>query len=114
MLGTQIPSIEGFGASQLSYITLIFGEVTLKNSHWGVLKKDLKIHMMSHIKVCPSTTYHIMLAKFEEHLMELCSLKPNIGSKKTACPPILLLSCLVKQAHFLDTLPNKALTPHTN
>jgi hypothetical protein len=40
------------------------GEV--KNSHWKVFEKGMKMHMMSHVKVCFLTTYHILLVEFKE------------------------------------------------
>ena len=33
------------------------------------------MHMMSHVKVCSSTTYHILLAEFGELPIELYALK---------------------------------------
>ena len=47
----------------------------LKNFHWKVFEKGLKMHMMPHIKVRPSKTYHILLAEFGELPMELHALK---------------------------------------
>jgi hypothetical protein len=38
----------------------------LKNSHWKVFQKGMKIHMMSHLKVHFLTTYHILLTEFGE------------------------------------------------
>ena len=38
-----------------TYGTEIWGG-DLKNSHWKVFEKGMKIHMMSHVKVCSSTT----------------------------------------------------------
>ena len=40
----------------------------LKNSHWNDFKKGMNIHMMFHIKVCSSTTYHILLVDLENYL----------------------------------------------
>ena len=37
------------------------------------------MHMMFHVNVCSSTTYCIMLVKFEELPMELYALKLAIG-----------------------------------
>ena len=37
----------------------------------------MKIHMMSHVKVRSSTTYHILLAEFGELRMQLYALKPT-------------------------------------
>jgi hypothetical protein len=63
MLGTQIPSIQGFCASYflLPHMALKFGEAT-----WKVFEKGMKMHMMSHVKVCSLTTYHILLTEFGE------------------------------------------------
>ena len=38
----------------------------LESSRWKVFEKGIKMHMMSHVKVCPLTTYHILLAEFGE------------------------------------------------
>ena len=38
----------------------------LKNSHWEIFKKGMKMHMMSRVNVYSSTTYHILLAEFGE------------------------------------------------
>ena len=51
----------------------------MKNSHWKVFEKDMKIHMISHIKVHPSTTYHILLAKFGELPNILYALKLTLS-----------------------------------
>jgi len=51
----------------------------LKSSHWKVSEKGMKMHMMSHVKVCSSTTYHILLAKFGELPIELYTLKLTMG-----------------------------------
>jgi hypothetical protein len=51
----------------------------LKNSHWKVFEKGMKMYMMSHIKVCPSTTYHILLVEFREPPIELSTLKLIMG-----------------------------------
>ena len=48
------------------------------------------MHMMSLIKVCSSTTYHILLVKFKELPIELLS-QAYYGLSRTACPPIPLL-----------------------
>ena len=37
------------------------------------------MHMMFHVKECPSTTYHIILAKFEELPIKLHALKLTMG-----------------------------------
>jgi hypothetical protein len=39
----------------------------------------MKMHMMSHGKVRSSTTYHILLAEFEEFPIELHALKLNMS-----------------------------------
>ena len=37
------------------------------------------MHMMSHVKVCSSTTYHVLLAKFKDLHIELYTLKVIMG-----------------------------------
>ena len=64
MLGTQIPCIQGFGASYFHIWHQNLGGVTRKTLI--VFKKGMKMHTMSHIKVRSTTTYHILLAKFGE------------------------------------------------
>ena len=49
-------------------------ESDLKKSYWKDSKKGMTIHMMSHVKVRSSTTYHILLAKFGELSIELYAL----------------------------------------
>ena len=68
MLGTQIPSIQSFDASNfhIRYWNL---KRQPKNYHLKVL------HMMSRVKVGFLTTYDILLAKFGELPMELYALK---------------------------------------
>jgi hypothetical protein len=52
MLGTQIPSIQGFGDSNFHiYDAEIWGG-DLKKSHWRVFEKGIEVHMMFHVKVC--------------------------------------------------------------
>ena len=46
----------------------------LRNSHWEVFEKSMKMHM-SHVKVHSSTTYRILLATFGEPSTELYALK---------------------------------------
>ena len=49
-----------------TYGTKIWGG-SLKYSHWILSKKVMKMHMMSHIKVRSSTTYHVLLVvEFKE------------------------------------------------
>ena len=43
----------------------------LKNSHWKGFEKDMKKHMMSHVKVCSLTTYHSLLSKLHMGLYGL-------------------------------------------
>ena len=64
MLGTQIPSIQVLG---FTYGTEILGG-GLKNSPWKVFKKGLKLHAMSHVKLCSWTTYHNLLAELPNDL----------------------------------------------
>ena len=51
-----------------------FGEET-----WNFFKKGMKMHMMSHIKVCSSTTFDILLAEFKELPIDLYPLKLTMG-----------------------------------
>ena len=37
------------------------------------------MHMMSHVKMCSSITYHFLLARFGELPMELYALKLTMG-----------------------------------
>ena len=70
------------------------------NSHWKVFEKGMKIHMMSNIKVHPSTTYHILLAEFGELPMQLYALKLTLSFQQwLAHPPS---SWLVSQAISLS------------
>ena len=69
------------GNSNLTYGTEVWGG-DLKNSHWKVFEKDIEIRMMSHVKVCSSTTYHIILAEFKELPIELYALKLTMGSQQ--------------------------------
>ena len=43
----------------------------LKNYHWKVFEKGMKTCMMSHVKVCSSTTYDYLLAEYAELPMKL-------------------------------------------
>lgn len=59
----------------------------------------MKTHMMSYVKVCSLTTYHILLAKVFEFPMKLHALKLTIGFQlRLAHTPS---SCLVNQATLL-------------
>jgi len=69
----------------------------LKNFHYKVLEKGMKIHMMSHIKVCIATTCHIL---FGELPMELYALKVNYTLSTMAFP--LPSSWLVSQTTSLS------------
>ena len=58
-----------------------------------VFERGTKMHMMSHIKVCSSTTYHILLVEFGELPIELHALKPTISFQQhltLLCPSWLL------------------------
>jgi hypothetical protein len=72
MLGTRL-------VIALVFLTFTYGtEIRggkLKNPHWKVFEKGMKMHMMSHVKVHSPTTYHILMAKFKELPMDLCALK---------------------------------------
>ena len=63
MLGIQIPSIQGFGASNFHRWHKELGG-DLETSHWKVFEKGMKVNITSHIRVCSSTTYNILLARF--------------------------------------------------
>ena len=73
----------------------------------------MKIYMMSHVNVCSLTTYHILLVEFGELLMDLYALNLTMSFQQQLAtyPP---LGYLVKQPHFLNTLPNKDLKPGAN
>ena len=45
----------------------------LKNSHWKVFEKGMKMHLMSPFKVYSLTTYHILLVESGELPLELHS-----------------------------------------
>ena len=74
-------------------------EGDLKSSHWKVFEKGMKIHMMSHIKVC-SSTYRILLVEFGELPMELYALKLTMSFQQRLAH--LPSSWLVKQATSLS------------
>ena len=61
MLGTQISSIQGFGSSYFHIWHQNLGR-QLEKLSLESFKRGLKMHMMSHVKVHPSTTYQIILA----------------------------------------------------
>ena len=54
MLGTQIHLFKAMVLPTFTYGTEI-REGNLRNSHWTVFEKGMKMHMMSHVKVCSST-----------------------------------------------------------
>ena len=60
----------------------------------------MKIHMMSHFKICSLTTYHIRLAKFEQLPMELYALKLTMSFQQHLAH--LSSSWLVSQATSLS------------
>ena len=51
----------------------------LKNSHWKVFEKGMKMRMMSHVKVGSLITYHISLAEFKVLSIQLYALKLTMG-----------------------------------
>lgn len=51
----------------------------------------MRIHMISHIKLHSSTSYHIFLAHFGQHLMDLDVLKLPTGFQKKPSHPTFLL-----------------------
>jgi hypothetical protein len=79
-LGTQIPSIQGLMLPTFTYVTEIWGG-DLKSSHWKVLEKVMKMHMVSHVEVHSSKTFHILLVEFGGCPIELHALKLTIGSR---------------------------------
>ena len=97
---------------QLPQGTKIWGG-DLKTSLRKVFEKGTKIHVISHIKGCSSTTYHILLAKLGELPMELYSLTLIVGWFQLRLVQ-LSSSWLVNQATSLDTLTNKDLTLDTS
>ena len=78
MLGFQISPIQGFSASYFHVWHQNLGR-QLEKLYWKVFKKGMKMHMMSHVKVCSSTTYHILLAKFKEFPIEVYTLELTMG-----------------------------------
>ena len=50
-------------------------EGDLKNFHWKVFEKGMKMYMMSHVKVSSLTAFHILLAEFGDLPIELYTLK---------------------------------------
>ena len=76
MLGTHL--FKALVLPTFTYGIEIWGG-NLKNSHWKVFEKGMKMYMMSHIKVRSSTTYHILLVEFREPPIELNTLKLIMG-----------------------------------
>ena len=64
----------------------------LKSSHSKVFEKGMKMHMVSHIKVCSSTTYHIFMAEFGELPIDLYGSQAHNGLSTMACPRISFLA----------------------
>ena len=54
-------------------------ESDLKNSHWKAFKKGMKMHVMSHVEVHSSTTYHKTSVEFGELPIELYVVKFTMG-----------------------------------
>ena len=50
-----------------------------KTSHWKVFEKDVKIRMMSRVKVRSLTNYHVFMAQFREFLIDLYALEYIMG-----------------------------------
>lgn len=74
-MGTQIPSFQNFGASSFHKdLEERFEEFLL-----NVFEKRMRIHMISHVKLRSSTSYHMFLTHFGQLLMELYALKLPIG-----------------------------------
>ena len=78
MLGIQISPIQGFSASYFHVWHRNLGR-QLEKLSLKVFEKSMEMHMMSHIKVYSSTTYHILLAEFREPPIELNALKLTMG-----------------------------------
>ena len=78
MLGTQVSPFKALVLHTFMYGTEIWGH-ELKNSHWKVFENGVKMHMMSHIKMCSLITYHILLAEFGEPPIELYALNHTMG-----------------------------------
>ena len=76
-MGTQIPSIRGFGGS-FSHMALNIGRQLRKLPCEG-FQEGHEDAYMSHIKVQSMTTYHILLDKFGELSIELHALKLTMG-----------------------------------
>ena len=76
-----------------TYGTKVWGG-DLKNSHWKVFEKGMKMHMMSHVKVHSLIIYHILLAKFGELLIQLHAFKLTMGFQQwlTHIPPSWLVN----------------------
>jgi hypothetical protein len=56
-----------------------FGDKSSKTLIGKVFEKGVKMYMMSHVKVYSLATYHMLLAKFEELLIESHALKLTMG-----------------------------------
>jgi hypothetical protein len=72
-----------------TYDTKIWGGDFI-NFHWKVFEKGMKMHMMSRVTVCSSTTYRILMAEFGELHIASYTLKLST----TARPPIPFLASL--------------------
>ena len=59
----------------------------MKNYHWKVFEKGMKMHMMSHVKVCSSISYHTLLAEFGKVPIELYALKLTTGFQQWLAHP---------------------------
>ena len=99
MLGTQNPFIQGFNASNYQ-IWLEIYRWDLKVPFERLLRRAWTYIWCFMLKVCSSTTYHILLAKLGELPMELYAHKPTKGfQQRLAHPPS---SWLVNQATSLS------------
>ena len=67
---------KAFSASYFHVWHQILG-TKLENSHWKVFEKRMKMHMISHIKVHFSTTYHILLPNLLP--LKLYAIKVTMG-----------------------------------
>ena len=60
------------------------------HTYWKVFEKGMKMHMRHHVKVCSLTTYHVVLAKFGEHTIDLHALKLTLGFQHCLAPLLVL------------------------
>ena len=78
----------------------------------NLIEVGMRIHMMTHIKVFTLTSYHILLAKFGEIPMELCTLELIISFQQQLAHLASSWWESINQLHFINTRLNKDLTPN--